>query len=186
MLREWVKSRKPDDEELALRLEAARSELAKRQIMIKDKKLPVLVVLDGWGAAGKGSVLGRIIKDLDPRFFKTFTLAKASDEEKRRPYLYRYFSKIPEAGKFVFYDGSWMDEVTRLYMKQRITREVYEKRLESIRRFERQLNDNGYLVVKFFFQIGREEQKKRLKLLQKDKSKSWRVDKWDEWQNRHY
>ncbi|MCR5283480.1 MAG: phosphate--AMP phosphotransferase, partial [Lachnospiraceae bacterium] len=154
MIKEWVKSKKPDEEQLNQRLEEARLQLAKRQQMIKEKKLPVLVVMDGWGAAGKGSVLGRMIKNLDPRFFKTFTLTKASEEEKRRPFLYRYVSKIPEAGKFVFFDGSWMDEVTRQYLKEVISAEEYEKRLESIRRFERQLHDNGYLVVKFFFQIG--------------------------------
>ncbi|MCR4690559.1 MAG: polyphosphate:AMP phosphotransferase [Lachnospiraceae bacterium] len=186
MIKEWVKGKKPDDEVLAARLEKARYELAKRQQMIKEKKLPVLVVLDGWGAAGKGSVLGRIIKNLDPRFFKTFTLTKASEEEKRRPFLYRYFNKIPEAGKIVFFDGSWMDEVTRGYLKGTVKPKEYEKRLESIKRFERQLNDNGYLVVKFFFQIGQEEQRLRLKRLKEDKNTGWRVDKWDEWQNRHY
>ena len=74
MLKEWVKEDRPSDEELSARLETARAELAKRQMAIKDKKLPVLVVLDGWGAAGKGSVLGRVIKNLDPRFFKCETL----------------------------------------------------------------------------------------------------------------
>ena len=98
MLNDWVKAKKPDDEELSKRLETARAELAKRQMAIKEAKLPVLVVLEGWGAAGKGSVLGRVIKNLDPRFFKTFPMSKATEEEKRRPFLYRYFAKIPEAG----------------------------------------------------------------------------------------
>ena len=112
MLKEWVKEEKPDDAELSERLEKARLALAVRQIQIKEKNLPVLVVIDGWGAAGKGSVLGRIIKNLDPRFFNCETMKKPTEEELRRPFLYRYFVKIPKAGKISFFDGSWMGEVT--------------------------------------------------------------------------
>ncbi len=186
MLNDWVKAKKPDDEELSKRLETARAELAKRQMAIRDAKLPVLVVLEGWGAAGKGSVLGRVIKNLDPRFFKTFPMSKATEEEKRRPFLYRYFAKIPEAGKFVFFDGSWMDEVTGLYLKEKIDKKEYAKKLESIKRFERQLHDNGYLVAKFFFHIGKDEQKKRIEALEENDNTKWRVSKWDKWQNKHY
>ncbi len=186
MLNDWVKAKKPDDEELSKRLETARAELAGRQMAIRDAKLPVLVVLEGWGAAGKGSVLGRVIKNLDPRFFKTFPMSTATEEEKRRPFLYRYFAKIPEAGKFVFFDGSWMDEVTGLYLKEKINKKEYAKKLESIKRFERQLHDNGYLVAKFFFHIGKDEQKKRIEALEENDNTKWRVSKWDLWQNKHY
>ena len=76
MLKEWVKDEQPSDEELDARLEKARFELAKRQMSVKEKGLPVLIVFDGWGAAGKGSVLGRVIKNMDPRFFKCETLTE--------------------------------------------------------------------------------------------------------------
>ena len=186
MLKEWVKATRPDDEEIARRLSAARAELAARQMAIKEKKLPVLVIMDGWGAAGKGSVLGRVIRSLDPRFFKTETLSRPTEEELRRPFLYRYFIRIPEAGKFAFFDGSWMDEATQALLKGKVPLEEYKRHLTSIQRFERQLSDNGYLVVKFFFHISREEQKKRLFGLAGDKDTSWRVEKWDRWQNKHY
>ena len=84
MLKEWVKEERPTDEVIAERLEKARAELAVRQLEIKEKGLPVLVIMDGWGAAGKGSVLGKVIKNLDPRFFKCETLTEPTDEEKRR------------------------------------------------------------------------------------------------------
>ncbi len=186
MLRDWVKGERPGDEELNERLKKARLELASKQMMIKEKKLPVLVIFDGWGSAGKGSVLGKVIRSLDPRFFKTETLSKASEDELRRPFLYRYFVRIPEAGKFSFFDGSWMDEVTRDYLSGKTSVEEYKKHLTSIKRFERQLSDNGYLVVKFFFNISKKEQKARLKTLENDKTTGWRVDKWDVWQNKHY
>ena len=186
MLKDWVKEERPADEEIASRLEKARAELGNRQQAIKEKKLPVLVVMDGWGAAGKGSVLGRVIKNLDPRFFKCETLTAPTDDEVRRPFLYRYFVRIPQEGKFSFFDGSWMGEVTGQYLSGEIGKKEYKKHLTSIKRFERQLNDNGYLVVKFFFHISEKEQKKRINALCDDKNTEWRVSDKDKWQNKHY
>jgi len=186
MLKEWVKEERPSGEEIGERLAAARASLAARQTEIKEKGLPVLVILDGWGAAGKGSVLGRVIKGLDPRFFKCETLAQPTQEELRRPFLYRYFIRIPAAGKFSFFDGSWMGEVTAQYLHKEISRDEYHAHLTSIKRFERQLTDNGYLVVKFFFHIDEKTQRKRLTALEEDKNTRWRVSEGDRWQNRHY
>lgn len=186
MLKEWVKPQKPSNEELTERLQAARAALSAQQMAIKEKQLPVLVIMDGWGAAGKGSVLGRVIRSLDPRFFKTETLGKPTEDEVRRPFLYRYFRRIPEAGKYSFFDGSWMDEVTRLYLAGKIKESEFKRQLTSIKRFERQLSDNGYLVVKLFFHISQNEQRKRLMTLSEEKNTSWRVEKWDLWQNKHY
>ncbi|HCM92186.1 MAG TPA: polyphosphate:AMP phosphotransferase [Lachnospiraceae bacterium] len=186
MLKDWSKAEKPYDAEIDSRLEKARSELNARQMAIKENKLPVLVIFDGWGGAGKGGVLGKVIKNLDPRFYKTETLSKPSEDELRRPFLYRYFVRIPEAGRFSFFDGSWMDEITRAKLLNKTGDEEYKRQLTSIKRFERQLSDNGYLVVKFFFNISKKEQKKRLEALKDDKNTAWRVSKWDEWQNKHY
>lgn len=186
MLKDWIKGEKPGDEEMTARLQKAREQLNGMQMAIKEKKLPVLVIFDGWGGAGKGSVMGKVIKNLDPRFYKTETLSKPSEDELRKPFLYRYFVRIPEAGKFSFFDGSWMDEVTKNKLSGKINGEDYHRQLISIKRFERQLSDNGYLVVKFFFHISKSEQKQRLKDLADSKSTAWRVEKWDLWQNKHY
>ena len=91
-----------------------------------------------------------------------------------------------KGGKFSFFDGSWMDEVTKNKLSGKINGEDYHRQLISIKRFERQLSDNGYLVVKFFFHISKSEQKQRLKDLADSKSTAWRVEKWDLWQNKHY
>lgn len=186
MLKEWVKEKRPDDETISQRLEIARSELAKRQMLVKEHKLPVLVVMDGWGAAGKGSVLGRVIKNMDPRFFKCETLTEPTSEDLRKPFLYRYFVKIPKEGQFSFYDGSWMESVTNSLLQGDITKKKYKEYLTGIKRFERQLNDNGYLVVKLFFHIDEKTQKKRLDELESSDVTSWRVSDSDRWQNKHY
>lgn len=186
MLKDFKKSEQPESEELDARLKQLRCELETKHVQIKEHKLPVLVIFEGWGAAGKGSVLGKIIKNIDPRFFKVATMSVKSEEERRKPFLYRHFIKIPEEGKYMFQDGSLMDEVTGEYLHGDMNEAEYRKKMTSIRQFERQLTDNGYLVLKFFFHIDEKEQKKRLDHLLKDKQTKWRVSKSDLWQNSHY
>ena len=186
MLKDFVKAEKPDEEEFAKRLEEERSKLFAAQMKIKEAGLPVMVVFEGWGAAGKGSVLGKIIKNIDPRFFRVKTFPKPTKEDLRYPFLYRYMKEIPEKGKFAFYDTFWMEEITDERMEDLLSDEEYEERIESINRTERSLVDNGYLVMKFFFQIGKKEQKERLEKLLDDKDTKWRVDKGDLYENKHY
>lgn len=186
MLKDFIRPQQPDADELEKRLLEAKKKLVQQQTVIKEKRLPVLVLMEGWGSSGKGSVLGKIIRNIDPRFFKVATMDIPTEEEKRKPFLYRFFVRIPEAGKFMFMDGGWMDETTRDILQSRLDDVDYKKRIASIRRFERQLKDNGYLVVKLFFQISRIEQRKRLDLLMEDKNTRWRVSEFDNWQNKHY
>ena len=84
MLENWIKPQIPEEEELDERLHAARSKLSVLQMQIKEHGLPVLVLFEGWGTAGKGSVLGKVIKNIDPRFFKVATMA-APAAAARRP-----------------------------------------------------------------------------------------------------
>lgn len=186
MLKNWMMEEKPEEKELKARLNAVREKLWAQQMRMKEHKLPVLVLMEGWGTAGKGSCTGQVIRNIDPRFFKVATLEKKTEEEKRKPFLSRYFTQIPEAGKFVFMDSGWMDEVTGLRLHGKLSKGEYEMRLDSIRRFERQLTDNGYLVMKFFFHISEKEQKKRIASLLKDIDTEWRVNNNDQWQNKHY
>ena len=186
MLKEFSKAARPEGEELKRELKLAQEKLAGYQMKIKEAKLPVMVIFEGWGAAGKGGVIGRVIKNIDPRFFRVQTIASPTREEKRYPFLYRYMKEIPEAGKFVFFDTYWMKEVVTGRMTGELDRNTYRQRIHSINNAERSLTDNGYLIVKFFFQISRKEQKKRLDALQADKNTRWRVDEEDLHENRHY
>ena len=186
MLKNMVKAQKPADEEFTARLADERAKLFASQMKIKDAGLPVMVIFEGWGAAGKGSVLGKIIKNIDPRFFKVKTYPAPTAEDKRYPFLYRYMKDIPEKGKFVFYDTYWMEEITDARIAGTMDDKEYDEKIDSITRTERSLVDNGYLVMKFFFQIGKKEQKRRLDLLLSDKDTKWRVDKNDLHENKHY
>ncbi len=186
MLENWNKPQRPDDAELEERLRSARGKLAVQQMKIKEHGLPVLVLFEGWGTAGKGSVLGKVIKNIDPRFFKVASMDVPTEEEKRKPFLYRHFVKIPQKGKFQFLDSGWMDEIVKECLNDELDEKEYKKKIESVKRFERQLTDNGYLVLKFFFQISQKEQKKRIDALKSDKNTRWRVSQNDDWQNKHY
>lgn len=113
-------------------------------------------------------------------------MERKTGEEERKPFLYRHFTRIPEAGKFVFLDSGWMDEVVEGRLHGELSEEKYAKRIESVRRFERQLTDNGYLVMKFFLHISKKEQTRRMERLTDEKDTVWRVGKKDLWQNSHY
>jgi polyphosphate kinase 2 (PPK2 family) len=186
MLKDFVRAERPDDAQLAQEVKQAREKLGVYQTQIKEAKLPVMVIFEGWGAAGKGSVIGRVIRSIDPRFFAVKTMATPTEEEMRYPFLHRYMKEIPEAGKFAFFDAFWMEEVITQKMTGEIDDATYARRVRSINTTERSLTDNGYLVMKFFFQISKKEQKKRLRALQDDKNTRWRVNQNDLHENRHY
>ena len=130
MLKQWIPAAKPDKEELEKRLNAAQEELGRLQMQIKEHKLPVLVLIEGWGAAGKGSTIGGIIKNIDPRFFKVASMSAPTEEEKRKPFLYRYFVKIPEAGKFEFLDSGWMEQICRERLEEKTDEKTEEERAQ--------------------------------------------------------
>ncbi len=186
MLSNWIKPKKMELEIIEEKLDELREILSSKQTALRESKRPVMVIVEGWSASGKGSLIGKIIKNLDPRFFKVSTMSVKTEEEKRKPFFYRHFIRIPEAGKYTFFDGSWMDEVTSDYLHDELSTSDYKNRLVSIKHFERQLTDNGYLIVKLFLHIDENEQKQRINKLLSDKNTKWRVSPADLWQNKHY
>lgn len=162
MLKNWNPEQIREKEDIKVRLSAARTRLYELQMALKEHKIPVIVLFEGWGASGKGSTISKVIKNIDPRFFKVATMSAPTEEDLRKPFLYRYFREIPEAGKFTFLDSGWMDQTCRERMDKKLKGDNYSKRIDSIRRFERQLTDNGYVLLKFFMQIDRKEQEKRM------------------------
>ena len=187
MLKNFACPSKPEKDEIKQRTEQEQAKLAANQMRIKEAKVPVMVIFEGWGAAGKGSTLAKVIKDMDPRFFQVATMdAEHTEEESRRPFLWRYLVEIPEEGQFKFFDTCWMEEVTHGRVKGELTDDEYDRRIDSINTAERQLVDNGYQVMKFFFHIGKKDQRKRLDALAADEYTSWRVDEEDFWENDNY
>ena len=86
----------------------------------------------------------------------------------------------------MFLEGGWMDELNSQLLHGKISEDEYERGIRSVECFERQLADNGYLLVKFFFHITKKEQRRRMDRLLEDKNTSWRVSDKDKWQNKNY
>ena len=160
--------------------------LSTLQIKLKEKQLPVIIVFEGWGASGKGTLIADTIKLLDPRYFKVTSTLPATEPERRYPLMKRFFEGIPEYGKLSVMDRSWYQELAVARLEDGISRKEYDRRIASVNTFERQLTDDGYLIIKLFLHISAEEQKKRFEKLEKSSSTSWRVTDKDRKRNKHY
>ena len=186
MLKDF-ESVKPDDKEnLNEEISQYRSRLMAQQQLIRDGKIPVIVLVEGWSAAGKGSLIKELISEIDPRFYHVFSPQVIPEKEARYPFLYPYAKAIPENGKIMFYDSGWMEDAVRKLLRREITKEQYKDRVRSANEFERQLRDGGYLILKLFVDIDRKEQRKRMEALKNNYETEWRVTDDDLWQHREY
>ena len=145
----------------------------------KKKGLPVMVVFEGWGASGKGTIINRLIQPLDPRGFKVFTIQEENDEEKMHPFLWRFWTKTPERGRIHIFDRSWYRRVITEQMDHPKNRAELDSAYQQILSFEEQLAADGTLIIKFFLHISAGEQEKRLKKLEHSPETRWRVTKAD-------
>ena len=87
------------------------AELARLQQKIKEEQLPVLVIFEGWDASGKGTLINELIQELDPRGYKVEVFHESTEEEKRKPFLWRFWQKIPRKGEIMIFDRSWYREL---------------------------------------------------------------------------
>jgi len=175
-----------DKKELNNEIKALRAELLARQQLIREAKLPILVLLEGWSAAGKGSLIKELISEIDPRFYTVVSPAVIPESESRYPFLYQYAAAIPENGKLVFLDSGWMESTVRKGLRLEISKEEYKRRIRAVNEFERQLRDGGYLLLKIFLDIDKDEQFERLQALVESPDTEWRVTADDLWQHREY
>lgn len=166
--------------------EALAVELAFLQRSCKDLKIPVIILFEGWGASGKGTLINQLIRPLDPRGFKVYTTQKPSQEETMRPFLWRFWTKLPEYGRIHIFDRSWYQRVMRDRFDDIISKKQIQYAYDEIINFEEQLTDDGTIVIKFFLHISKEEQEKRFKKLENSAETAWRVTKEDWDHNKKY
>ncbi len=147
--------------------------------LIKNKKIPVVVLVSGQDGAGKGETINVLYEWMDPRFISTLAFSEPSDEESDRPLMWRYWRALPPKGRVGIFAGSWYSDPIRQRIKGEISKASLDARLDQINRFEAMLVNEGALVLKFWFHLTREGQKQRLKDLEKDPRTAWRVTKWN-------
>jgi polyphosphate kinase 2 (PPK2 family) len=151
-----------------------------------EHRVASVVVFEGWDAAGKGSAIRTLTERLDPRGFKLYPIRAPRTYEKQRPWLWRFWLKIPAYGEMALFDQSWYGRVLVERVERLTPKREWRKAYEDILDFERMLADDGAVIVKFWLHISKREQKKRFKALEKDPLESWRVTAEDWERHRKY
>ena len=186
MLEKIDLSKTMDKKEYKKRMEVLGPKLARLQRKLKSCNIPVMIVFEGFGGAGKGTQINHLIEPMDPRGFTVYSTQAETQEEQYHPFLWRFWNKTPEKGRIAIFDRSWYGKL----LVERYEKKTHKKDipgvLEDIENFEKQLTDDGTLLIKFFLTISEKEQEKRFdKLLSKEET-SWRVSKADKDRNKHY
>ena len=186
MLEKLDLTKKLDKKEYKERMEKLAPKLGKLQRACKELGIPVMIAFEGYDAAGKGLQIGELIQALDPRGFEVYAVKKETREEKRHPFLWRFWMKMPARGRIAIYDSSWYRKVLIDRFDKKISDKDVEKAYRSILSFEEQLTADGMVLIKFFLAIDQEEQKKRFDKLLDSRETAWRVAKGDRKRNKNF
>ncbi len=157
--------------------------LSKLQLEIYKHQLPVLILFEGWDAAGKGGAIKRLTDNLDPRSYVVNAFAAPTEEEKAYHYLWRFWKKLPEAGKIGIFDRSWYGRVLVERVERFATESEWQSAYREINEFEEQLTTAGYVLVKFWLHLSQEEQLRRFTERQNDQFKHYKLTE-EDWRNR--
>lgn len=174
------------DEDYEAKIEPLKAQLTALDAPVKDKKLPVIVLFEGWSGAGKGSIIQKLIRNFDPRWFTVVNTQRPTEVDRREPMMWRHWLTIPEAGQWSIMDRSWYQEVSVMRIRDQIDELTNLRHMNEINSFERGLVNNGYLIIKFFIHISKKEIRKRLDKLEDKKSTAWRVNDDDRRQVKRY
>ncbi|MDP4176755.1 MAG: polyphosphate:AMP phosphotransferase [Bacillota bacterium] len=173
------KIKKKEYEEIMADLRIKLGELQREAKLLN---IPIMLVFEGWGASGKGTLINELILPLDPRGFNVYTTNYLNQDEMMRPFLWRFWVKTPAKGRIAIFEKSWY----RRTLVERIDNDIegneIKSTFEDINSFERQLSDDGNIIMKFFIHISKEKQKERFLELESNPSTAWRVTK-DDWKH---
>jgi polyphosphate:AMP phosphotransferase len=156
--------------------------LGELQRRARELKVPLILVFEGWDAAGKGTLINKLILALDPRGFNVYPTNPPNEEERLRPFLWRFWIRTPARGRIAVFDRSWYGRVQVERVDKLIRKPVWQRAYEEINAFERQLADDGAVIIKLFLHISKAEQKKRFRKLEKNRATEWKVTK-DDWRH---
>lgn len=181
------KSHKDVEDEKDLRL--LQIELVKLQRQIIEKGYRLLLILEGRDAAGKDGTIKRITEHLSPRDTRVVALNKPSSREEGEWYFQRYVVELPTAGEFTIFNRSWYNRAGVEKVMGFCTDAQYKQFMASVNNFEALLVGAGTLIFKYYLDIDKEEQSKRLEDRAKDPLKQWKISpidqeaqkKWDDY-----
>ena len=157
--------------------------LGEAQRKCKEAQIPIIILFEGWSAAGKGSRIKSVIHSLDPRGFEVFTIQKPNEDERLRPYMWRFWNRLPAKGRIHVFDRSWYRVLMRGHGKHETE---LANPVQDVLSFEKTLAASGVLIIKLFLHISMKEQRRRLKNLADSPETAWRINE-DDWiQNCRY
>jgi len=165
------------------------TELLKLQAWVKASRQRVIIVFEGRDAAGKGGAIKRFMEHLNPRGARVVALEKPSEVERGQWYFQRYVQHLPTAGEIVLFDRSWYNRAGVERVMGFCTPAEYEEFLRQAPEFERNLVRSGIHLIKFWFSVSREEQRRRFKEREVHPLKQWKLspidqaslDKWNDY-----
>ena len=138
-------------------------------------RFPVVILISGVDGGGKGETIKVLYEWMDARYLSTLAFSAPSDEERERPYMWRYWRALPPRGRTGIFAGSWYSDPIRDHILGHLAKGDLDQRMDQINRFEAMLVNEGALVLKFWFHLSKDGQKQRLKALAKDPHTAWRV-----------
>ncbi|MCX7111254.1 MAG: polyphosphate:AMP phosphotransferase [Proteobacteria bacterium] len=152
-----------------------REQLLDVQQKLEAAAVPVLIVIAGVDSSGKGDLIGKLNEWFDPRFMSTHAFGYPSDEEIERPQHWRYWMSLPPRGRIAIYAMGWYGQVLSDRLNSRIGNGKLEKELSHINKLEKELADDGALIIKFWLHLSKSQQKKVVAKLEKNPETNWRV-----------
>ncbi len=168
------------------RLEQLQVELCRLQSWVVKKGLRVVVIFEGRDAAGKGGVIKRITERVSPRVFRVVALPAPTEREKTQLYAQRYIPHLPAAGEVILFDRSWYNRAGVEHVMGFCTPEQHKRFLRICPMFERELIEDGIILIKYFFDVSQQLQDDRFKARAHDPRKHWKlspmdVESWARW-----
>ncbi len=143
--------------------------------LFEQARFPVLLLISGVDGAGKGETLAKLYEWMDSRYLSTLAFTAPTDEERERPYMWRYWRALPPRGRIGAFAGSWYSTPIAHRIDGEISRLELDRRLDEINRFEARLVNDGALLLMFGLHLTRAGQRQRLRKLEADPRTAWRV-----------
>ncbi len=165
------------------RLEKLQKKLVTLHNRMYREKVPVIIALEGWDAAGKGGAIKRITEKMDPRGYEVVPISSPNDLERQYHYLWRFWSKFPKSGHLTIFDRTWYGRVLVERVEKFASKEEWTRAYTEINQMEESLCQDGYVILKFWLHIDKDEQKKRFEERQNTPQKQWKITQ-EDWRNR--
>ena len=187
---EHIPSLSDTDHTLCLDFETYKEELKREQerlykleLEMFQKRIPLMIMYEGWDAAGKGGNIKRVAQALDARAYTIFPSPAPTKPELLHPHLWRYWTRLPKAGHVGIYDRSWYGRVLVERVEGFASETEWSRAYDEINEFERDMVNWGAILLKFWVDISPEEQLARFQARQEDPSKQWKITD-EDWRNR--